>query len=59
MKETNEMYRTSAAALIQTFIQDMPKNAAAAADIVNNFDENKYKRVVDFAKKANADRPID
>ena len=58
MQEANEIYRTSAAALLQTFIQDMPKNAAAAANIVENFDENKYKRVVDFAKSANGNRPI-
>ena len=58
MQESNEIYRTSAAALLQTFIQDMPKNAAAAANIVENFDENKYKRVVDFAKSANGNRPI-
>lgn len=58
MQESNEIYRTSAAALLQTFIQDMPKNAAAAANIVDNFDENKYKRVIDFAKSANGNRPI-
>ena len=58
MQESNEIYRTSVAALLQTFIQDMPKNAAAAANIVENFDENKYKRVVDFAKSANGNRPI-
>ena len=58
MQESNEIYRTSVAALLQTFIQDMPKNAAAAANIVDNFDENKYKRVVDFAKSANGNRPI-
>lgn len=58
MQESNEIYRTSAAALLQTFIQDMPKNAAAAANIVENFDENKYKRVIDFAKSANGNRPI-
>ena len=58
MQEANENYRHSAAALLQTFIQDMPKNAAAAAEIVNNFDKEKYKNVVDFAKSANGNRPI-
>ena len=58
MKEANDTYRRSAAALLQTFIQDMPRNAAAAAEIVNNFDENKYKRVIDFAKSANAGRSV-
>ena len=58
MQEANENYKHSAAALLQAFIQDMPKNAAAAAEIVNNFDKEKYKNVVDFAKSANGNRPI-
>ena len=58
MKVANNRYRGSAAALIQTAIQDLPKNAQAAADIVNNFDPEKYQNVIDFAKHANGDRPI-
>ena len=58
MQMNNEEYRHSAAALIQSFIQDLPKNAQAAADIVNNFDKEKYKNVVEFAKSANANRPV-
>ena len=58
LRESNTNYKTSAAALFQSFIQDMPKNAQAAADIVDHFDKNKYKQVVDFAKTANGGRPI-
>ena len=58
MQVNNESYKKSAAALLQTFIQDMPKNAAAAADIVDHFDKEKYKNVVEFAKSANGGRPI-
>lgn len=58
MQEANEMYRSSAAAILQSFIQDMPRNAAAAAEIVDNFDKEKYKNVIDFAKSANGGRPI-
>jgi len=58
MKKSNLKYKKSAAALIQSFIQDMPKNAAAAANIVDNFDKEKYQNVLDFAKAANGDRPI-
>lgn len=58
MKNSHESYRNSAAAIIQSFIQDMPKNAAAAAQIVDNFDKEKYKNVIDFAKSANGGRPI-
>lgn len=57
-KETRERYGTSAAALLQSFIQDMPQNAAAAASIVDNFDKEKFKEVVDFAQNANGGRPI-
>lgn len=52
-------YKTSAAALLQSVITDLPSSAQAAAEIVNNFDPEKYKAVVDFAKAANGDRPID
>lgn len=58
MQRSNEKYKGSAVALLQSFIQDMPKNAAATAEIVNNFDKEKYKNVVDFARSINADRPV-
>ena len=58
MKDTNMEYNLSAASLFKTFIQDMPKNAAAAAEIVDNFDETKFKNVVEFAKAANGQRQI-
>lgn len=51
-------YRNTAAAVLQSIIQDLPKNAQAAADIVNSFDKNKFKEVVDFAEYANGGRPI-
>lgn len=56
--ESYKRYKRSAAALLQSFIQDMPKNAAAAAEIVDNFDKDKFKNVIEFAKSANGDRPI-
>lgn len=58
MKESNFKYKNSVSALLQTFIQDMPKNAEAAAKIVDSFDKEKYKEVIDFAKYANGDRSI-
>lgn len=51
-------YNKSAAALFSTFVQDMPKNAAAAAQIVDTFDKEKYQNVIDFAKNANGDRSV-
>ncbi len=58
MKQNMVEYKGSAAALLQTVIQDLPRNAAAAAQIVENFDPEKYQAVTDFAKAANGDRPI-
>lgn len=51
-------YKYTAAATIQSIIQDLPKNAQAAMDIVNNFDKEKYQEVIDFAKAANGGRNI-
>lgn len=55
----NELkYNTTAAAIISKIIDDLPENAAAAQKIVNTFDKDKYQAVVDFARSANGDRPI-
>ena len=51
-------YNTTAAAIIQNIINDLPRNAQAMADIVDNFDPSKYQAVVDFAKAANGGREI-
>lgn len=53
------MTNHSASALIQSFINDLPKNAQAAANIVDNFDQSKYQAVIDFAKAANGGRSIE
>jgi hypothetical protein len=48
----------SVGATINKLINDLPKNAEAAAKIVENFDPQKYKEVVDFARYANGGRDI-
>ena len=58
MRSLRQKYHRSAASLLQAFIQDLPKNAAAASQIVDNFDKERYKEVVDFAQAANGGRPI-
>lgn len=45
-------YKNSAAAVMQSFIQDLPANAAAAADIVNNWDADKFQSVQDMVQLA-------
>ena len=58
IKDNREQYFCSAGALMQSMIQDLPRNAAAAAQIVENFDKSKYQNVIDFAKSANGGRSI-
>lgn len=58
IKAERELFNRSAAALLQSFIQDLPANAEAASKIVDNFDKDKYKEVVEFAQYANGGRPI-
>jgi hypothetical protein len=42
----------SVAAVARALINDLPKNAEAAAKIVDTFDQDKYKEVINFAKSA-------
>lgn len=58
VKNSMITYKYSAAGLIQTIIQDLPKNAAEAAQIVENFNPEKYQEVINFAKAANNNQPI-
>lgn len=44
-------YRNSAAAIISKLVDDLPKNAEAANEIVKNFDKDKYSEVLELAKK--------
>ena len=58
IKKANFKNRTSVGAVINKLIDDLPANAEIAAKIVENFDINKYKEVVDFATYANGGRNI-
>lgn len=59
-KIDNELkYNTTAAAIVSKFINDLPKNAEIAAQIVDNFDREKFQNVIDFAKSANGGRAIE
>lgn len=51
-------YRNTAGAVLQSIIQDLPKNAAAAKEIIDTFDKTKYQTVIDFATAANGGRNI-
>lgn len=56
-KKRTKMMR-SAIGLVQSIITDLPKQAQAAADILENFDKTKYQNVINFAKAANGGREI-
>lgn len=58
LKEDYIYYNTSMAAIINGLINNLPKNAEAAAKIVESFDPKQYQAVVDFAQKANGNRNI-
>lgn len=55
IKNDRLQYSTTAGAVIQSIINDLPKNAQMAADIVNNFDATKFQNVkdmIDMAQKS-------
>ena len=58
MKTIILKYRNTAGAVLQTIVQDLPKNAAAAKEIIDHFDKTKYQAVIDFATAANGGRNI-
>lgn len=49
-KEYRLKYTTTAASVIKSLIEDLPKNAEAASKIINTFDKEKFQEVVNFAK---------
>lgn len=50
--------KMSVAGLINQLIDNLPENAEMAAKIVENFDPNQFKEVIDFARYANGGRDI-
>ena len=58
IKESRTNYEANLSSIVGKFIDDLPANAKAALDIVNNFDKDKFSAVQDFAKAANGGREI-
>jgi hypothetical protein len=59
VKEEIINYKHSVSSLIQSFINDLPKQAEAMKDIMDNFNPEKYQEVINFAKAANGRREIE
>lgn len=53
-----EQYRNSIAGILGDFVKNLAINAKNAADIINDFDPEKFQKVLSFAQAANGDRPI-
>lgn len=58
IKKTDMEYKTSVGAIVNKLVEDLPANAEAAAKIVNSFNPEQYKAVIDFANYANGNRNI-
>lgn len=58
IKKDTIKFKHSASALLQSIITDLPRQAEAAMEIVDSFDKDKYKEVVEFARAANGGRNI-
>lgn len=59
MKKANAKYKNSVASVLNSFVQDLPKNAESAMNIMQNFNPDDYKEIQNFVEKANANRPIE
>lgn len=51
--EVTQKYKNSLIGVINSFINELPTQAEAAMEIVNNFDKEKFSNIIDFAKTIN------
>lgn len=56
--EFKTTFNNSAAGLVNQVLVDLPKNAEKAAEVLNSFNIEDYKEVIEFAKAANGNRPV-
>lgn len=56
--EVKMKYDNTIASVIHSFINDLPKNAEDAKRIVEQFNPDMFKNVLEFAQAANGGRPI-
>ena len=56
--EAKRTYRNTVASVIHSFINDLPKNANVAKNIIAQFNPEDFQQVIEFAKAANGGRPI-
>ena len=56
--ESHLQYDNTAAGIINNIIEKLPERAEEMQKILDNFDQNKFQNVLDFAKAANGGRDI-
>lgn len=58
LTENTFKFKKSTAGMISSFVSDLPAQASAAKDIMDNFDPNQFKNIIDFVQMANGGNPI-
>lgn len=56
--ELKMKYLTTAAAMIQKIVNDLPKNAEAANKVVESFDKDKYANLIELARSLGGGKPV-
>ena len=56
--QTKNEFNHSAAGLVNQFLVKMPQYAEQMSEIMNSFDIDEYKEVIEFAKAATGGRPV-
>jgi len=59
LAKNRTQFNSTISAMIQSLINNLPEQAAAVENIIKNFDEEKFQRVIDFATAANGNRNIE
>lgn len=59
LSKDRTQFNSTTSAMIQSLINNLPEQAAAVENIIKNFDEEKFQRVIDFATAANGNRDIE
>ena len=57
--EARMKYKSTVASVINKFIEELPVNAEKADEIIKNFNPEQFQQVIDFARAANGNRPIE
>lgn len=57
--EIHQTYERTFAGVLNGYLEMLPKNIEAVKEIMSKFNPEDFKAVIDFAKAANGNRPVD